>query len=539
MNDKELVIHIIHRYERMLAERSPFESDWRDIRDLVRPISGGYNRITNQWITYKIPNMYDGTAPDALEQLACALHSFLTNPAEPWFELGIEGEARIYDIDTVAWLQLVTEIIFQVYSMPTVNLAGALFEVYMDEGSYGMSVLNQEWDPRAKMITFRALPVGDIFIMENSRGLVDTVYYRHTWTKRQIMQEFGSLPKLVSEIKDEDRRIEVLQAVFPRSDKVQYGGFAGSKPVASVWVCTTTKELITVSGYDSMPHHCVRWAKMTGEVYGRSPATKCLPDIKMLNSMEKTLLKAGQKVVDPPMVFENDQFLLPIRTNPGAIIYKEPGAEFPQPLQTHANLPWGLEHANQKREFIRKCFYADWIRLGKENTEMTATEVQDRRDEKLRLIAPMLGRQQTELLGPMIARTYMLLDQHNMIPPAPPQMRGQKLRVNYVSPAARAQLGSRAVVMAQYLQDLIPVSQVDPGVLDAIDFDKYAAALARYRGVPMDIMRSPDELAQVRQQKQAAQAAQQAAQVAEPASQAYKNLSEAQKNGMPPIPGLT
>jgi hypothetical protein len=263
-----------------------------------------------------------------------------------------------------------------------------------------------------------------------------------------------------------------------------------------------------------------------------------LPDIKMINSMERTLLKAGQKVVDPPLQATDEGFLLPIRTEPGAIIFREAGTEPIEPLLTQANLPWGLEQANQKREFIEKCFYSEWIKMRKENVEMTAYEVADRREEKLRLMAPMLGRLVSELHGPMIQRSYMLLNQHRRIPPAPASLSGKFMKVEYMSAASRAQTGVKAVSMGRYIQELLPAAQVNPEVMDVVNWDKYARELAKARGTPVIILRSDQEIQDLRQARGQQQAAQQIAQVAEPASKAVKNLADAQSKGGGGIPGL-
>ena len=121
----------------------------------------------------------------------------------------------------------------------------------------------------------------------------------------------------------------------------------------------------------------------------------------------------------------------------------------------------------------------------------------------------------------------MLLDHHGLIPPAPQSIAKTKLKVGYLSPAAMAQSGTKAVTISRFMQDLAPMAQVNPDVLDAIDLDKAAQLLATVRGIPRTILRTPDELEQVRQQKQQQQAVAQAAQTAEPISKSIANLATA------------
>jgi len=527
-----LVQFLIMRYEKLQSDRAPFENDWMDIRDLVRPISVGYHKMSGTYVTLRTEFMYDGTAPDALEQLAAALHSYLTNPAERFFELEVEGNFdATQDPDALEWLERCSDIIYDSYKREDVMLNTALHEVFLDIGSFGTAIMGQEWSQNNQDLIFSSKPISDCYLLENAEGRVDTIYRKTVWTKRQLEQEFGDLPPDIMKEKNADKAFDVLHCVYPRTDRNPVNPSKLNKKFASVWICTTTKELLREDGYDTLCYHTPRWTKLSGEVYGRSPAKKCLPDIKMLNAMEKTLLKAGQKAVDPPTVIQDEGFLLPIRTTPGALIYKEAGTEDPMPLKFEGNLPWGLEQANGKREFINKCFYADWIKMEKQNVEMTAYEVADRREEKLRMMAPMLGRLASELLGPMIQRSYYLLNNHGRIPLAPATIQGKRLKVGYMSPASRAQTGVKAMAMGRFISELIPLLQINPGIMDAVDFDKYVQALAIARGTPRIILRGADEIAELRDVRNKQQAVQQLTQIAEPASKAVKNLADAQKSG--------
>ncbi len=531
------VEHCVQIYKDMDAKRAPFNADWQDIRTFVRPITVQFNPITGQFQTVRTDLMFDGTAPDALEQLGSALHSMITNPADRWFEIVVEGDVEIMsDPSVLDWCDKVSEIIYSEYRRETSSFNLAIHEAYLDVGSFGTTCLYQSWDSDTSGLLFQAKPLPYCYFKENSKGRVDTVYIKHDWTLRQIKQEFGQvLPPKLMEVKNEEQSFEIIHAVYPRTDRIKGSMLPKNKAFASIWFCLNTKELLSESGYDSLPYSVARWTKLTSEVYGRSPAKKCLPDIKMLNAMERTVLKAGQKQVDPPLVLAHEGFMLPIRTSPGALIFKEEEERKIEPLLFQGNLPWAEEKANQKREFINKCFYGDLIRRNQKKAEQTATEVTDERDEMLMLMAPILGRLTSELHGPMIARSYDLLNQHNRIPKAPEAMAGKKLAIGYMGVAARAQKSSKAMNIGRFINDLLPLSQVDPGILDAVDMDAVADEYAKARGVPRVVIRSPEAVAQIREQKGKMQAAQQMAQVAEPASKALKNVSDA-TGGQ--IPGL-
>jgi len=521
---------VMARFDKMRSIRAPFETDWQDVRYFVRPITQ-YASYSPQLQFYTVmpETCYDGTAGEALEELASALHSYLSNPTERWFEIQLEGDNPwSQDPDVTQWLQTVSDLIYTYYNREGSMINLALHETYLDLGGFGTCVLNQEWDDDAEGLLFAARPLQMCYFTENSKGRIDSVCRYFSWSIRQLKQEFGELPEGVMKFADDpDKLIDMVHWVGPRTDRDAAKLDSKNKPWCSMWVSSSTHECVYESGYDDFPYHVARWTKLAGEVYGRSPAKKCMPDIRMLNQMEKTILKAGQKQVDPPLILRNDAFMLPIKTAPGSLIFKEDEEATITPLETKGNLPWGEEKAEQKRKFIQQCFYSDWIRMEKEDVEMTATEVQDRRDEKLRLLAPIFGRIVSELHAPMIARSYMLLNRHNKIPKAPGMMAKAKLKVGFLSPAAVAQSGSKANVMARFLQDLAPMAQINPDIFDAIDLDKMVQQYAIARGLPRIVLLSPDQLKQKRADKQQQQQMAQAAQTAEPISNAVKNIAQA------------
>ena len=537
MSEDKLAKHHMQRCDKLVADRAPFDRDWRDIQDLVRPVTVAFDPASGAYTHVRTEAMFDGTAPDALMELASALHSFVTNPAERWFEVQLEGVSDDELSDEEAdWLEEVSNVIYAQYRRSGSNLNGALHEGYLDVGSFGNSIICQEWDSTDAGIVFSCKPLAQCFFLENNQGRVDTLYRRMTWTIRQVKQEFGELlpPKLMEIVaKGDDKPVDIIQCVYPRTD-TRPGITPGRMKFGSLWICVNTKEILRESGYESFPYHVARWLKLSGEAYGRGPAKQCLADIKMLNVMERTILKAGQKEVDPPLILANEAFLLPIKTSPGSLIFKENEESTITPLLPPGsrNLPWGEDKAEQKRGFIRKCFHSDWIRREKKpSIEQTAAEIYDDRDEMLRLFAPILGRLVTEQHGPMITRSYGLLNSRGRIPPAPASMTGRNLTVGYLSPASRAQTGTRANQISRFVQDLIPMAQVEPGIMDHIDFDQVAVELAKARGTPRAILRSPAEVEERRGARKMQEAAMAAAQVAEPASKAALNLAKAQEAG--------
>jgi hypothetical protein len=535
---KEELQSLVEKFNKMTSMRHPWESHWQELRDLIHPNASDFNRRTSQGerVTEQI---FEGTAPWACEQLAAGLHTFLTSPVERWFSINVAGYNSDQDPMALAWLEEVADLIFREYSRPETNFHPSVHEAYQDLGSIGTTPLYQDWDWDSQSITFKAIPLSDVWIDEDYKGMVDTVFRRVYWSTRQIKQYFRKpadmLPPKILEEKNEDRKWEVIHGVFPRADRNIFKLDPSNKKFASVWFCKEAECVFRRAGYDTFPYHVARWQKKAGETYGRSPGMTCLPDIKLINQMEKTQIKSAQKQVDPPLLVPSDGFMMPIRTSPSSLIFFENGIgdnNMIKPLETRGRYDIGEDKMSQKRDHIMRCFYADWIVRDRKKERQTALEISDDRNEMLQLMSPILGRLQNEFLGPIIVRSYNLLLNAGKIPPAPPQLQNRKLGLYYTSPAAKAQLSRKALGLRRFLQDITPLAQVDQSVLDAVDMDAVTQELALHDEAPRRVVRSPEQIAQIRNDRSQRQQLQETAQAAQPLASAMKDIATAKEKGL-------
>jgi len=224
-----------------------------------------------------------------------------------------------------------------------------------------------------------------------------------------------------------------------------------------------------------------------------------LPDVKMLNEMSKTTIKSAQKQVDPPLLVPDDGFMLPVRTVPGGLNFYRAGTrDRIEPLNIGANTPLGLNMEEQRRNSIRNAFYVNQLMM-QSGPQMTATEVIQRNEEKMRLLGPVLGRLQSELLKPLIDRCFALILRKNLFRPAPEFLAGQDIEIEYVSPLAKAQKSTELSSIMRAIEILGSLSNVAP-VFDHINMDKLVRHLADIVGVPQKILKPQSELNAERQQ---------------------------------------
>jgi len=290
-----------------------------------------------------------------------------------------------------------------------------------------------------------------------------------------------------------------------------------------------------MGGFREFPYVTPRWTKLSSEVYGRSPAMKVLPDVKMINEVEKTRIRAAQKVVDPPMQMPDDGILLPLRLTPGGINYYRAGTQDRiEPILTGGRPDLAENLILDLRNRIREGFYIDQLQLNNNAPQMTATEVIQRTEENLRILSPILGRQQFELLNPAIDRLYPIMDRAGKLPAAPEALQGTKVSVRYTSMIARAQKTLAGENFNRVMQIMTPMFSFDPTVIDIFKLDKTAEHIAKAFGLPQEILRNDAELAELKKGREDAQSQEQQSQQnlndAEVVNKVAPHIIDAQKN---------
>lgn len=503
-DDKKLVTTTIDRLGKLKQIRSPWENTWQDCTDFVNPRRGDFNAQRSQGDRTRFDKVYDSTAPLANEQLAAGLHGYLTAPSETWFTLVLEKMREEEDEQTQMWLQGVVDMMFrEVFHSPNSNFGSMIHELYLDLGSYGTGVLYVE-DKPGRPINFRTYHLAECYIAENAEGAVDTLYRQYKHSGRQLVQMYkDKLPeKFVENVyKDPHKEYTCIHAVEPRDSFNPDSKLAKNMPWMSAYILEEEKLVLNVGGFNEFPYMVPRWTKTAGEVYGRSPAMTAMPDIKMINEMSKTVIKAAQKATDPPLLVPDDGFMLPLRTIPGGLNYYRSGTQDKvMPLIEGVRPDIGLEFIDSRRTHVLKTFHVDWMQM-REGPSMTATEVLQRQEERMRLMGPMVGRLQFELLGPMIDRVFNIMVRRKMLPPPPPAIEGRNMRIDYVSPVARAQKTQQLFSFTRLLESLVPLGNIKPEVFDNIDADGTVRWAAKLLDAPLETLLPLDKLQAMRQQR--------------------------------------
>ena len=520
--------YIRKRLDKLEADRGTWESHWQEILDYVMPRKAEITFLRSRG-EKRTEVLFDSTAITANNLLAASLQGTLTSPSLPWFSLKLRDDDANKVRDIQIWLEDTARRMYAVFNESNFNTE--VHEMYLDLCSVGTSAIFVEEANEGFLqggLHFNTLHIAEYFIQENSTGRVDTLYRKYKMTARQAVQEFGE-DNVGTKIKEAlkakpDTQFNFIHAVEPTSDYERSVGMKSKTklPFHSCHVCFEDKMVVRTGGYNEFPYLVPRWSKATGEIFGRSPSYNALPDIKTLNKAVEIGLKAWAKAIDPPLLVTDDGVIGRVRMTPAGITVVRSDTAI-KPLQIGSNWQITDLKENQLRTAIRQAYYSDQLQL-QEGPQMTATEVQVRYELMQRLLGPTLGRFQTEFLNPLIERVFGIMMRADALMPRPEAMSGLNMDIEYVGPLARSQRMEEAIAVERLYQLAMQVVQVDPTVMDVINHEQAIRMRATLLGVPKTVLRGEDEVAEIREQRAAAQ--QQAQEQAMAQQQADTALSQ-------------
>ena len=523
------------RAEVLKRERWNFESLWQNTAEVVYPRS-------NRFLGDRTPGemfggrLYDSTAVHANSLLAAGLNGMLTNMASEWFLLRIPDMVLESRDEVKRWLFETTEAMRDEMNSPKAGFQTALNEVYLEFGAFGTAMVGAFDDIENNSIRYEARPLSEMYIAENRRGIIDTFYRPFTWTVRQVVQKWSV--KNVSESTrksflkgDFEEKVKILHVIQPRSDFDTRLGNSSKRNMAieSTYMEIDQNHFLEEGGFKEQALFGPRFAKAAGEVYGRGPGTMALPDARMLNQMARTSIRASMKVVDPPIFVPDDGMISPLRMVPGgANVYRTGFGDKIFPFETKGRPDIGHQDMALLQGRIREMFFVDQLQLGT-GPQMTATEVLQRTEEKLRLMGPLLGRVQSELLGPMIERTFSVLSRAGKLPEIPGILLGKNFSIEYVSPIAKAQKQLQASGFMRMMEIIAPIAQLEPSIMDRLKSEEVMqwAGIDLYN-MPPKLFRSDREVEDIRDQREQAEQMNQAAELAQKGGQAAQSFAQAQ-----------
>lgn len=548
---QSLVQACTSRMETMRGYRVPWWAYWSQIAESILPWRYRFFITPNQYSRGGPLNqaIIDETGFLAARTLATGLLSGLISPDKPWFRLGI-ANVEYEDIPegpVKQWLAECTRRILEVYAQS--NFYQAHGQMLWDNVVFGSSPVIQ-YEDREDVVRFYVPELGSFMFGLSNRLEVDTLYREYTYTISETVKEFGmenlsvSSQTMAKSPSSLDTEIVIKHVIEPNSPLFVAGqdlGYLVPKafPYREVyWEGTTSGgagtqggKALRIAGFREQPFTGFRWDVTSNDPYGRSPGMSALPAIRQLQIEQKRKAEAIDKMVRPPMVASVSMKNEPMDILPGGVSYvMDPaGSGFKPAFTVEPRIQEMMVDIQEVQSRVKDIFFNNLFSMfTPDMTVQTATWVDAAMAEKLVLLGPVIGRMESEGFDQTIERTFAVMDRRGLLPPVPPELEGMPIAIQYISMLAEAQRASATSGIERWVGFAGNLVGVKPDVLDNINLDRTLATYGDLLMVDPDLANSPEQVAAIRQARDAQEAAAASLQVGMEAVNAGKTLSETQ-----------
>lgn len=518
------------RYSSMMSTRSGQEQPWYEIAGLCMPSRSvqlvEVNRVKNRDAS-RSSSLYDGHSIRAMEICANGMLSGLSSRHQPWFRLTLADKALMNYYPVRLWLDDAEKAMYAALALS--NFYEAALSCYLEMAAFGTAACVMQ-EHRDKVLTFHAMTAGEYAITVGEDLLPDSLGRSYQLSCRQIVERYLADSRDSSVVHwdrateavktawnsgNYERLFTVRQLIEPNAAYLPGKlGAAGKKWRSMKWEPGQHEKakLLDLDGYHEQSFFAPRWETIAGEIYGTGRGHKALPDMRALQLQAKRKGQATDMAVKPPTMgppgIDRVQ-MLPGRHTTVA------GVDMAQGIKPIYEIPYQVlsvvgEDVKDARQAIDRMAFVD---LFMAITTMdgvqprTVEEIVRRHEEQLTQLGGAIDRANGEMLQVVIDRVFGILTRGNMLPPAPPEIEGVDLRIDFVSVLAQAQKMLGIGGVERTLGFTGNLAGMLPEVVDNIDGDAVLRDYWERSGAPVIGLRDP----KVRDQMRADRAKQQQA----------------------------
>lgn len=518
----------------MYTERSKQEQTWQLLSRYIYPMRGrfheeGGSREGQRRDQYLI----DPYPMEAINKCAAGLHSGLTSPSRPWFELSLQDAEKAEMHNVRLWLNDAHDTMMSLYARS--NTYAMLYSIEAEAAQFGTAAALMLQDYNYG-IWHRPYTCGEYCGGVDARGKVTSFSRRFEMNARQLVNEFG-LENVSEGARNAYKANDITQRfavemLIEKNEKYDANRLAlGNFPwVSHYWERNRADRFLKISGFHEQPFLMMRWLTVANEVYGTGPGHNALGNCMQLQKLERNKLRSTDNEADPAMVFPAS--MKKVDRNPGGLNFMPDGTQ----MTAYPLVPPGAKRyegmvmlVNEKHQQIASTFYNDLlVMLSMQTTpQMTAREVAERHEEKLLMLGPVLEQFHNEVLEPLTLRTFGICLRNGLFPPMPEEITEAELKVNFVSLLAQAQKMVEMPSIERVVGLAGNLAGIYPDIIDNINPDEVIRKSALVNGTPEKIIRAAEDVEQLRQQRAQAQQAQAQAEEAAAAAAPVRDMAQA------------
>lgn len=499
------ITDLIKQGDALWNKRSSLESLWQELADnfYVERADFTSKRYVGEDFASNLTTSYPLMAR---RDLGNTFSSMLRPTDREWFRMAVDG---VEDYAGKAWLDWASKKQKRAMYERGAQFVRATKEGDHDYATFGQCVISVGLRPDRRGLLYRCWHLRDVVWTEDYSGQVSTVHRKWKPMAQELVDLFGEKamsPEMKKRLdKDPNCEVECRHIVIPSS---QYKGEKKFRtPLVSITINVEDQQEIEAVGIRVNEYVVPRWQTVSGSQYAHSPATVCaLPDARLIQAISLTLLEAGEKAVNPPMLAVQEAIRGDISLYAGGVTwtdmaYDERLGDVLRPLTIDkSGLPLGMEMTADIRQMIRQAFFLDKIDLPVRGPEMTAYEVGQRVQEYIRNALPLFEPVETDYNGGLCERTFDVMFHAGAfgdIASIPQSLSEANIEFKFVSPLRDAIEKQKGQTFTDASTILSQAVALDPGCASIVDAKVALRDVLEGIGVPTKWTRSPEEVQRI------------------------------------------
>ena len=359
-----------------------------------------------------------------------------------------------------------------------------------DYSTFGNSVTSVEpWPDRSGM-RYRTWHLRDCAWRDNYEGETDTMFRKIKVSVRHLCRQGDTQgwdihPKVKERLeKDPEGDVEAYHVLMPWWDYNPNMPRKNRKlEFVSAYVDMSNKWIMLEKQQSMFNYAVSRWFTIDSSPYAFSPAAICaIPDSRTLQVMTWSIMEAGEKAVEPPMVAVEEVVQGGVDLRAGAVTwidkrYDERTGEAIRAIEMGGSPQFGEVLRDAIQGNLQSAWYLNKLFLPESGPQMTAEEVMRRHEEWLRIAQPIVEPAEVERNSKLLEITMQMEMEMGLWGPLdlmPKELRGRDVDFAYDNPLndARKQSASNSykALMAIAAQS-VEVYQ-SPAILNNLDKNK-------------------------------------------------------------------
>lgn len=509
---------------------------WQDTSEFVYP----YVQITSKFEegTPRTKEIFDMTPLLDSEDMVANLKHILFPAGQVFFAIKVGDSKKLPD-HVQRYISMLTEVSHdQIFNS---NFITELDEVLRSLIHFGPASIFSEWTPKTGL-NYRASVIGSYQLIENNKKLVDGIIITIEYTPKQAIEEFGNKAgKDVIEASNDPHKVntkfEYIYIIKPR--ETTNPNLSPNVNTNMAWeeqvVNVKEKTFALESGYPQFPYHVARWKRPATEKNGRGISTELLPQIKVLNRMNRDFNEVGNKWANPARETLSS-FNGRYRTFPGAnnVVRELPSSRaVDQGLNGNFNIT--EKSLDRQTGIIDRAYFKNAFNPIDDLTgdRRTTLEIRERVRGKWPMIGNPVSRIWYEQIAPLVERSILLLIRNGVVEQPPEELAGIGFGLDFVGPFALELRSQQSKAFQEWAFVVGELEASFPGSVDNVDADDAIMRMGRTLGVNTEDMSSEEQRTEKREARAAEKQQQLELAMMPAAGQAYQAATKAPEEGSP------